>query len=170
MSAQQVGNEVEINWEVASEQNCAFYLIEKSTNGLEWTDLGTVQTGLHTGNNRQYSLVDDSPSQGIQYYRLKQFDYDGTNSTLSVADVNYSNSDPESIRLYPNPTNGTSKLEIVDENISTIYVIDMQGRVIQTIENEFTTYLDGNLFGSGMYTIVAYSINGEKSTTRWIVE
>ena len=46
----------------------------------------------------------------------------------------------------------------------------MQGRVIQTIENEFTTYLDGNLFGSGMYTIVAYSINGEKSTTRWIVE
>jgi hypothetical protein len=170
MSAKQVGNEIEINWEVASEDNCESYLVERSINGLQWTDLGTVQTGQHSGNNRQYSLMDNYPTEGVQYYRLKQFDYDGSNNTLSVVDVDFSNSTTESIKLYPNPTSGYSKLEIVNEDISTIHVIDMQGRVVYKIDNEFAIELDGTNFGSGMYTIIAYTTNGEKSMTRWIVE
>lgn len=170
MSAQQVGNEIEIKWEIASEENCAFYLVEKSTNGLEWTDLGTVETGQHSGNNRNYSLIDKSPTSGIQYYRLKQFDYNGTNSTLSVADVNYSNLNSEAIKLYPNPTNGYSKLEILNENISRIDIVDMQGRIIYTQENEFVKELDGTRFGKGLYSIIGYTNNGEKTATKWIIE
>lgn len=170
MNAEQVGNEIEINWEVTSEENCAFYLIEKSINGLEWTDLGSVETGQHAGSNRHYSLIDSAPNQGIQYYRLKQFDYNGTNNTLSVADVNFSNPNTESIKLYPNPTNGYSKLEVSNENISRIDVVDMQGRIVYTQENEFVKELDGSSFGKGLYSIIGYTSNGEKTTTKWIIE
>ncbi|MBI2268820.1 MAG: hypothetical protein HYU69_00520 [Bacteroidetes bacterium] len=68
---------VKLNWSTATETNNDYFTVERSGNGSNY-DL--VQTIKGAGNNTtklEYELIDSKPLKGINYYRLKQTDYDG---------------------------------------------------------------------------------------------
>ncbi len=76
--------------------------------------------------------------EGIAYYRLKQFDYNGLFEIFDPVAVNYTNNgifanEPE-ISLYPNPyTSGELTLKLINwnSNSSTIItVVDVSGKVV----------------------------------------
>jgi hypothetical protein len=64
-------------WETLSEKNSDYFKVERSINGIEWTEVGKVQAAGSSESTKYYSIVDDRMNAVINYYRLHQFDMDG---------------------------------------------------------------------------------------------
>lgn len=90
-----------LNWSTASEKNNDYFTIERSIDGKNWELIKTVNGAGTTSEKSEYSFKDESISE-ITYYRLKQFDYDGTETELKVVSVNSKYA--EEISAFPNPS------------------------------------------------------------------
>jgi hypothetical protein len=90
-----------LQWITASEQQNNHFAVERSSNGIHYLALGTVQASGNS-NGAAYSFVDVSPVQGLNYYRIKQVDNNGREQVYGVRLVNNSRT-PGSPVLYPNP-------------------------------------------------------------------
>jgi hypothetical protein len=79
-----VGYANELSWSTASERNNDHFDVERSTDGMHFQRIGTV---AGEGNSQQllhYTLLDEAPINGLNYYRLLQTDEDGTNTYSSI--------------------------------------------------------------------------------------
>jgi hypothetical protein len=98
------GSIVLLRWITASELNNDYFEVQRSTDGFEFIALGKVTGRGTTNNTSEYYYEDESLVKGNNYYRLKQFDYDGKSSYSKVIIINYDGATPLGITLYPNPT------------------------------------------------------------------
>ena len=92
------GSQVVLTWTTQQEQNVKSYIVQRSQNGSEFTDIGTVAPK----GAGSYTFTDTSPLPDISYYRLKVVYND--NSTRFSARKRVI--DPRSLRklsVYPNP-------------------------------------------------------------------
>lgn len=80
-------NTVRLHWETASERNNDYFLIEKMNAQHDWSFVGTKNSHGDTDELRNYELIDHSPYMGMSYYRLTQFDLDGTSETFPMRSV-----------------------------------------------------------------------------------
>ena len=76
------GRDVLLSWRTASERNNDYFTIEKTLDGDSFNVIGIVKGAGNSVHPRSYDLYDFNIQQVINYYRLKQTDYDG-NSTYS---------------------------------------------------------------------------------------
>lgn len=67
-----------LTWVCASEINNDFYTIEKSIDGVTWTSLSNIEAAGTTNTPTLYEYKDFNPYKIINYYRLKQTDYNGS--------------------------------------------------------------------------------------------
>ncbi|MDB5257464.1 MAG: phosphoribosylformylglycinamidine synthase [Chitinophagaceae bacterium] len=65
-----------LRWTTASEENNKEFIVEKSNNGKDFTPIGSVKAGTHLG-MQEYDFTDETVSEPLNYYRLKQVDIDG---------------------------------------------------------------------------------------------
>ena len=65
-----------LQWLTGSEINNDFFSIERSINGIDFTSIGQVQGNGNTNFDTKYMFVDENPNE-VNYYRLKQVDFDG---------------------------------------------------------------------------------------------
>ncbi|WP_299568147.1 phospholipase D-like domain-containing protein [uncultured Pedobacter sp.] len=103
-------NSVNLTWETASEQNNSHFDVLKSVDGKNWQLLTSVLGGANSNKVMKYSSKDNRPAFGINYYQLKQVDFDGTSSLSKIEAVNFSISNEESLKV--NYANNTLKLFI----------------------------------------------------------
>ncbi len=66
-----------LNWTTASEINNAFFTVEKSYNGFDFEWVGRQEGTSPSTQIVNYSLTDYNILETINYYRLKQTDFDG---------------------------------------------------------------------------------------------
>ena len=66
-----------LNWTTASEINNAYFTVEKSYNGFDFEWVGTQEGSSPSTQIRNYSLTDYNILETLNYYRLKQTDFDG---------------------------------------------------------------------------------------------
>jgi Secretion system C-terminal sorting domain len=66
-----------LTWATASEKDNAAFNIEQSTNGTDFQTVGEVKGHGTTSAPMSYSFEHNTPSVGINYYRLKQVDFNG---------------------------------------------------------------------------------------------
>ncbi len=68
----------QILWRTAQEVNNSHFEIQKSTDGVSFDIIGSVEGKGNTKEITSYSFEDKSPSvTGVDYYRLKQYDFNG---------------------------------------------------------------------------------------------
>lgn len=76
------GEELEIgimlNWSTEAEENNSMFIIEKSVDGVDFTDVGTVEGAGNSHEANEYSYLDVMARAEKNYYRLKQVDFDGS--------------------------------------------------------------------------------------------
>jgi len=83
-----VGKYVALKWETASEINCDYYLVERSTDGISWEGVAYIQGAGNSNEVSTYSWVDNYDSNGAAlYYRLTQFDYNGDKEILGIQSI-----------------------------------------------------------------------------------
>lgn len=76
-----------LTWSTAYEQDNSLFIIEKSEDGANFVNIGTVQAAGNSQELRQYNFLDIMASAERNYYRLKQVDVDGTFSFSDVVAV-----------------------------------------------------------------------------------
>lgn len=92
-----------LSWMTQTEKNNNYFTIEKSVNGLDWLLLGTMPGSGNSNTEKYYSFYDDSPATGINYYRLKQTDYDERNSYAPLIYILNSPFSFQCSNVFPNP-------------------------------------------------------------------
>jgi hypothetical protein len=170
-------NTVELNWSTASEHNAAYFLVEKSRDGQNWTPVKTVQA---VGNSTQisfYSIEDLVSSTVTNYYRLSQVDENGTVKKYDVISSNCEQDNDFSLHIYPNPTNGEFSIQL-NNSLSgnyTIEVVSITGQLISrkcnTLSTSETTVIKSTeLLPAGTYFVRLLKDESLMETTKLMVE
>jgi hypothetical protein len=122
-----------INWETAVEINVRHFVIEKSTDAKNWISLEVVYSNA----SKRYTLNDNTPFS-TTYYRLKNIDNDGQESSSNVVVVNRKTGKFTITSLAPNPTTSDMnlKFETTENTNISITVSDIFGRVLLSQNSE----------------------------------
>ena len=91
---------VTIEWVTYSEQNNDYFTIYKSYDGYEWNELDKIQGAGNSNTEISYSTQDMNPQPGVQYYKLRQTDYDGQWEEFDVVSVVIRTERKEVVRAY----------------------------------------------------------------------
>lgn len=81
---------INLKWTTATERNCAGFLVQRSVDVSVWLDLAFVVGAVDSQQIKDYSHMDSNPIQGVSYYRLVQFDLDGSFEILRVIAIFWS--------------------------------------------------------------------------------
>lgn len=152
-------------WTTETEINNDYFLVQKSSNGKDFINIGTVGGNGTTNITQSYSYIDETASTRVNYYRLQQFDYDGQYEYSKVIVV----VDPMSsidYSVYPNPANDNLNIGFSDIDNET-YQVKLVNNLGQVVLSEAVINSNGksqlNQFGnlkSGYYTVLVYSTDG----------
>jgi len=66
---------INLSWNTTSEKNNAFFKIERSSDGVNFNEVGRVIGAGNSNELKAYSYTDQYPSRGVNYYRLTQVDF-----------------------------------------------------------------------------------------------
>lgn len=159
-TAERLKSTVGINWTSHISDAVDSFQVEVSLDNATFKKIGTVRNGGVVQTGAKYSYIDKRPATGINFYRLKQYNVNGTISYSDVRLVDLSNSlanDPSTISVYPNPSTEkiTIRLGSKPQGEIEASIIDVQGRLLQT-----STFTSGNNisfqvghFPAGVYLI-----------------
>jgi hypothetical protein len=120
-----------LSWQTASEQNAKEFQVERSTNGIDFSFIGTVAaSNLATGS--VYTYTDKNIGTGNNYYRLKQVDRDMKMAVSNVVLVKSADNSNGKLRVMTNPFE--DQLDLVFHDIqpgnSHISLFDITGKKI----------------------------------------
>ena len=134
------GNDVVLNWQTASELNNKGFDIERSNDNAAWKVIGVKEGMGTTTETHYYNFIDDISglTQGKNYYRLKQVDYNGNYKYSAVTEIVKLPADYSLSQNYPNPFNPVTSINFAISNreFVTLKVYDVLGNEIATLVNE----------------------------------
>lgn len=156
---------VELNWEVANEDNTAHFTVERSTDGVTFTAIGETVASKAVN----YTFVDNKPFSGVNYYRLREVATDGSFELSNTASVQLTLS--QEVSVYPNPTTGkvTIASNQADWKIDRVVIYDAVGKVISLMDNNVTSEVDLSNLVPGLY-FIQVEVAGEKYMERVVKE
>ncbi|MBI2966459.1 MAG: T9SS type A sorting domain-containing protein [Bacteroidetes bacterium] len=129
-------------WETGSETNNDFFTIERSVNGWEFTELGNIDGSGISNQPHNYQFTDDAPVEGLNYYRLKQTDFDGNFSFASnIVVLKTNNKTGETaFMIFPNPA--TNSISLVNRSgigqTTIIEIKDISGRILLNTRSDLS--------------------------------
>ena len=156
--AQYSGDDIKLVWETEAELNNDKFTVESSVDASRWSVVGEVRGVGNSSTPISYSLIDESPSNGIIYYRLKQTDFDGEYSYSKIVAIELKNT--STILVYPNPSSGIIIIQDTGEVITSEYkIFDLLGKEMTNLtrvtgKSTDELVIDISLLNSGSYFVV----------------
>ncbi|HSZ26209.1 MAG TPA: T9SS type A sorting domain-containing protein [Cytophagaceae bacterium] len=165
-------NAVDLLWATAYEKNNSYFLIERSSDGINFEAIGKVEGGGNSNHYLSYSFTDNTPVAGIVYYRLKQVDIDGVFVYSAIKSVTVS--DGNNVFVYPTPVNTGNEIHVKISSLSevesvTINVVDILGKeVLHYSGNGAFHTLSSAQLAKGVYLVIVQEAN-TTSTNKIVV-
>ncbi|MBC7447734.1 MAG: T9SS type A sorting domain-containing protein, partial [Hymenobacteraceae bacterium] len=124
---------VELTWATASEQNSAWFVIERSANGTEFADQARVAAAGNSAKELRYAATDANPLAPTSYYRLRQIDQDGRFTHSDIVAVRGGAGPATALSLYPNPAIDVLTVQLPAAAAgTTVRVVNALGQVVLT--------------------------------------
>lgn len=144
-------------WGTSSEVNNSHFEIQRSFDGSVWESIGIVEGSGNSNDEIEYEFVDNSIVSSVNYYRIKQVDYNGDFKYSNSISFNTNNSEPQLSIL----ANGQSPIVAVNGvSDAKINILSMNGKAVwekQAIEGY---WLDLSFLPNGNYIVMVESANG----------
>lgn len=126
------GVENELHWITATEINSDYFEIQRSLNGIDFIAIGTTPAAGNSMELLHYIFYDDAPGSGINYYRLKMVDIDGSYDYSNIIAIRLNNEVIQQITVFPNPANNEILIEYLAAEAENIQIdfLDATGRKV----------------------------------------
>ena len=123
-------NRSNLYWTTASEENFDHFEIQRSADGNDFRFLGKVASRAANGSGASYSLTDAYPFAGMNFYRLKMVDRDGTFAYSGIIKLETAKKSIAVTQLYPNPVKDilTVQLQSEKRQVVRVSVFDITGK------------------------------------------
>jgi hypothetical protein len=105
-----------LNWRTITELDNDYFIIERSDNGVDFTQLGIIDGHGTTTTPQDYSFVDDNYIGNFNYYRLKQVDIEGDVEQFNLVAI--SSDYKADLMIYPNPAKNILTISSEDQLIN----------------------------------------------------
>lgn len=119
-----------LNWTTNSEVNNAYFEVSRSADGGEFNSIGHVKGAGNSSAVNNYSFMDRYPVEGVNFYKLRQVDYDGASKYSDIKTVNIDFIEAGTLKVVT-----TADIDQVyflytsqDMGESVLQVFDIQGR------------------------------------------
>jgi hypothetical protein len=124
---------VNLNWKTQSENNASHFNIQRSTDGINFSTITTVQATGSSQVTVNYSAVDISPLIGNSFYRLEMIDKDGKIEYSETIKISIQKAEDQA-RIINNPAG--QKLEV---NIAALANTIVEWRIINAAGQQLKT-------------------------------
>ena len=132
-----------LEWTTASEIENSHFEVETSYNGINWFSIGVVQGAGNSMEENNYSFIDHEIGSGVQYYRLKQVDYDGTEYFSNIK--HFSFDETEELKMFIAFQNENNKIEVQAKfnGMGEAFLMDTRGKIV-----EIKSFISANKSGT----------------------
>lgn len=142
-----------LNWQTATEINNEYFDVEWSTDGTSFKNIGSVSGAGTTTVEQEYTFLHQEPIIGVNYYRLKQVDSDGTFEYSNIATVIFSEDQNAIFSISPNPTNKSIRIET--NYVGLIQLYNGAGQLLRSGNISSNVTWDLSEFPNGIYFLKA---------------
>ena len=163
-----------IVWKTAQEQNSHHFEVQKSSDGVQWTNITMVPAAGTSVSEKSYAYTDMNSSLG-SFYRIAGFDTDGKVKYTSVLRSNCSSKDV--FKLWPSPSRGPVYINIVAESASqvVIKVFSNNGSLVKqhnasVLQGSNQLSIDLTQLANGVYTVTAEWNNGQVKKAMQVIK
>jgi hypothetical protein len=162
-TAKALNNNVQLQWTITNEVNVANYIVEFSTNGRTFNNIGTVAPTNVKALEKKYGFIHTGPVNSKNYYRIKMIDNDGeyAYSPIRVVMMGY-----DDVLVYPNPFQDRLNIVVNHNSIVpqvTVSVLDATGKQLRRQTFATNATLNLNHLATGMYIVQVYDGANVKS-------
>ncbi len=167
-----------LNWVSSKEENLNLYVLERSLNGKDYSDVVYLFANGNTSSDSKYNYSDAgvaSVNKGIIYYRLRMVDLDGSFKYSETRMVRMGdNAKTAQITVYPNPAVSEIRITLPDawqQKPVTLEVYSVSGQTMKRSARATasqTETLDISSLPAGAYFVKASS--GEETSMQRIVK
>ena len=131
---------ITLDWNTALEVNSSHITIQRSADGQNWDEIGTVQAKGNSAITTAYSFKDEHPVSGNNFYRLQLVDIDNSFTYSEVKVIRTSTIG--AITFFPNPARDYVNVSLgnalqTGETVS-VRLISLSGQVMQ-VQNTAAT-------------------------------
>jgi hypothetical protein len=148
--AKAVNNTTILNWQTASERDNQGFTIERSTNGTTYNAIGQVKGNGSTSKVSDYTFTDNSPSSSINYYRLRQTDFNGKETLSSVVSTFFGKN---GLIIKDNLVKNTLDVTVRDESPTPLSIFNLSGQQMYSGKVQGTQRIDVSHFAAGLYIV-----------------
>jgi len=153
-----------VYWATATEINSLGFGIERSSDGVNFTEIGWVDGAGNSQSTTEYQFRDRAPLTGAAYYRLAMQDISGGIDYSNLANVQRNDVSGFSIlSIGPNPSANMINVSITNDGSDqvTYFIYDVMGRKVrygtENLEVGINNFrIDASVMGTGMYVFTAF--------------
>jgi hypothetical protein len=145
-----------LSWNTASERDNAGFTIERSTDATTFTAIGNVKGNGTTSTAHNYTFTDATPSNGVNYYRLRQADLNGKETMSKVVAVVFGKS---SLVLTNTLVHNTLDVIVSESEIGPLSIFNVSGQLVYSVKVQGAQRIDLSHLTAGVY--IARTATGE---------
>ena len=162
-----------LKWATSNASTSNGFDIERSLDGKKFEMIGNVKSSINSTSTKNYSYSDVNPSNGTNYYRLKEWDFNGTFKYSNTISVHY-NKTPFELKIFPNPSADHIIVQANDLLKSDVHILltNMAGQTVvnRTIAQGSTlSIIETATLYAGDYILTAFDASGYKTSYKVVV-
>lgn len=169
------GDSVEVDWSTASEINSAYFILEKSIDGLKYDSITAIEAAGNSNSVKNYSFNDTQINDVVVYYRFKQVDFDGKFEYSDVIALHCLETDPFSYLIYPNPVGNMLTISFTTNQSMNISYIIYDSKGAKVLNNNLSLingvskfYINTSGLAESVYMIQIYNTNSKLFASKFI--
>ena len=169
-TVQKINNTAKISWVTEQETNSSHFIVERSVDGRIWNTIATVAAAGNSSHLINYSIDDNAPMRGINYYRLKQVDKDAKYDYSVIQKALFNSI--YTAHVAPNPSKDFINLYLAkvgnNNQQAIIQLLNAAGKIIyKTATIQSNLQINTTAFGKGLYFVKV--IDADNVTTIKVV-
>jgi alkaline phosphatase D len=160
-----------LTWKTEEEQECKEYIIEKSSNGIDFNVLQKIPC-LGNSNGSEYTAYDNNPSEK-NFYRIKAIEKNGKFSYSKIESLHFDTQ--TSVVIYSGLANDLDVTINTKKTGAAVYLIynslSMQliKKEIVLLKGKNQLHINGSGFSSGMYFFKLIIENTHEITKKFVI-
>lgn len=158
-NAQKAGDQVLLTWSTSTEINTDKFNVEYSKDGNSFSSFITVPAKGNSSTRQDYSTIHCCPSEGVNFYRLKMIDIDGSYKYSEIRKVVFEFVNV--MKVFPNPNRKNSNLNITFKKSfrkdGTISIYNTIGALVYSsilLTGQTAKQVNTSAFAAGGYFVI----------------